>query len=156
MPGKIDKIPWVTLPGTNGTVALHRFRNRSNLVILCVGGWNPAWVEWLWSLSSRAVDLVYYHAEVLVMAEMSLDTLILQKSHLPPMFHYLSDPQGETYQKLGFAGLPLLVVSDRWGEVFLSEDEKLPLIGQVLEELKYLSIQCSSCSLPAEGWESVR
>ncbi|MBI3941839.1 MAG: hypothetical protein HY326_02410 [Chloroflexi bacterium] len=156
MPGKIVRLPWVTLPGLGGTVALQQFRNRSNMVVLCAGAWDPVWVEWLWSLASHAADLTYYDAEVIVMAEMRVDAWMLHKSHLPPMFHYLSDLQDDIHQKLGYTGRPLLIVADRWGEVFVCEDEKLPLPRQVLEELKFLSIQCGTCSLPAEGWGSAR
>lgn len=153
MPRKIDRLPWVTLPGLEGTVALQQFRNRSNMVVLCAGRWDPAWLEWLWSFASHAAGLRYYDAEVIVMAEMSLDAWAIHKPRLPPMFHYLSGLQGEIHRKLGFAGRPLLVVTDRWGEVFMYEDKTLPLAPQILEELKFLSIQCASCSPPAEGWE---
>jgi hypothetical protein len=66
----------------------------------------------------------------------------------------LGDPEG----KLA-SGRAMVVITDEWGEVYFVADavagHDLPTLGEIVDWVRFLAIQCPECEGPEGGWTTV-
>ena len=173
-------MPEFALPSTEGGRVLGNrdFRQQSNLVILFLATWScDHCLRLLYSLRDHQDMLMWLDARVLAVTREPLDRLAGAVSEIGPGITFLSDvdgkvtaafreesaggawqpaarkadPGGNEPGAAAAASTPFLVITDRFGAVFLRmemEDGEEIDFGEVESTLMFIATQCPECGRP--------
>lgn len=92
-------------------------------------------------------------AEVLAVAEGSQEDAASLDREFSPPFPILIDRDGSAHHLAGSeATHPALYIVDRFGEVFGAfraiDGSRIPTVDEIIEEVRFINIQCDECGHP--------
>jgi peroxiredoxin len=75
-----------------------------------------------------------------------------------PGARVLADPEQRLTRQLGLGGAAV-VIADEWGEIYFAVDagveHELPAPVEILEWVRFVSIQCPECEQPEGEWRTL-
>lgn len=123
--------PDFRLSATTGeSVQLSEFRGLRNLVLVFVDPARPDRAEWLRRLAAQADELEWEETQVLVITGETTN------QHLP--FPVLLDPGALVHSRYS----AVLVVTDRFGEIYAAYRDNLPDLSELLKSLRHINAEC--------------
>jgi peroxiredoxin len=136
-------IPEFTLDSSEGVaVCASQYRGKRNLVVALLGEVPGAAMEWLNALAERADDFDEENARVLVIVQDTAEQVRDLHAEIRAPFIFLADCEGEVHRQFGAEAGPVVVVTDRYGEIYSVAREKLPNVAEVIASLRHINIMC--------------
>ena len=136
-------IPDITLDSSEGVeVCASQYRGKRNLVVALLGGVPGAAMEWLNALAQRADDLDEENARVLVIVQDTPEQVRNLHAELGAPFIFLADWDGDVHRRFGAERGPIVVITDRFGEIYSVARDTLPNVAEVIASLRHINIMC--------------
>jgi peroxiredoxin len=112
------------------------------LVIALLGGVPNAAMDWLNALAPRADDLADEDARVLIVVSDTPEQARELREELGAPFIFLADCDSEVHPRLAETSAPVLIVTDRYGEIYSVHRDALPNPADVIASLRHINIMC--------------
>lgn len=136
-------IPDFTLDSSEGfELRASQYRGKRNLIIALLGTVAGAAMEFLNSLAQHTDELEDENARVLVIVRDTPEQARALHEELGAPFIFLADCDGAVHQHYAVGSHPLLVITDRYGEIYSVHHDHLPNAAEVIASLRHINIMC--------------
>jgi peroxiredoxin len=136
-------IPDFTLDSSEGfEVRASQYRGKRNLVIALLGSVPGTAMGFLDALAQHTEDLDDEDARVLVIVQETPEQTYALHEELGAPFIFLADCDGAVHRAYGGDSRPLLVITDRYGEIYSVHYDRLPNAAEVIASLRHINIMC--------------
>lgn len=136
-------IPDFILDSSEGfEVRASQYRGKRNLIIALLGTVPGAAMGWLNALAEHTDDLEDENARVLVVVEDMPEQTRALHEELGAPFIFLADCDGSVHRTYSAQSGPVLVITDRYGEIYSVHHDCLPNAAEVIASLRHINIMC--------------
>lgn len=114
--------------------------------------------RYLRKITRRAAEISTWDGRLLVVVPGSAGESGALAGDDPPGARVLADPGQRVARQLGLRGAAV-VIADEWGEIYFAADSgaehELPAPEEIVEWVRFISIQCPECEQPEGEWKTL-
>jgi hypothetical protein len=152
-----DRVPQLRLdPASGGPPRSLRLAPKSASIVLLLPDASETWRVPVQDLASASEQIEQWYSEIVVVVPGSRDEVRALAVLTEGKIATLADPEGRAAAALGVPpSRAVLIVADRWGEVYhveeVAQPEELSPVAEIEEWAKFLATQCPECGVIDES-----
>jgi hypothetical protein len=152
-------IPSLRLPRLAGGEPLELRSGRGPRIFLVLhAGYCARCADYLEEAAAIAPQLADWGARLIAIVSDQAAPDPAPQARGGPRVILVADPEAAFAKRLNLEGAAI-VVTDEWGEIFYAaatgEEHALPVPAELVEWVRFLSIQCPECEQPEGEWREI-